>query len=931
VSVRSATGRRAAAAPRRSAGHAGWQGELFAPERSAAPQAAAAEQPFGERRHHEIAAAPRRRVMAIALRAWSVERVRRAWRRTRGLDLAICDGREAASTPLVSTGRSSADPPRDRVTAASCDRGRTTAVRRDRVDGATRSGLHDDPPGDPRTCLMTTSRSRGRRLARTLVACTEQRQRSVGEAGAVRAVAAPPSRAGDRPRSDASGGFRSAGEPPEPAFLVVQTLRQRRIVVATCATGAAAGVHAGLDLMEARALLHAHEQLAGRSVVAPWAPHADARALERLAQWCSRLAPIVGVDPPAAWALLGRSEPDVPRRGAGRCEGSGGPAAAPSRSKRGHAGGRAVASIQIEEAAASCIGAGLLLDLSGCEPWLLHRHGDRVARSCEHAAAVPQVGPAGEGGWLGRAPSAGADGDRRSAAVERPMHRMAEIAHVIEAERLLARLGFTAHAAIAPTVGLAWGLARHGPGGSAAVEAMAAQSASSIALRVVDEADAAAVLAALPIEALRLDRATLEGLRHLHFERIEQVEQLDRDALAQRFGGDVGRRLDEALGVRAEPIEAVRALPPIAVEQVFASPLMRRDGLEAIAIDLLADLCDRLHAERRGALRLEIVLDRSDHRVDAIEIALGAASRRHGHLWSLLRPRLDGVDLATGIDRLMLRAIRVAPLAPSEAVLEGFDGAGQARGDRPRRGGGAAVDAAAAEFADQVEARWPAVRVQALGIAESHLPEMAVRWVDAGRGAAPATAVVPRGWRPTLLLDPPEPIAVRWASMGTVDAGSSAGRSGALPGDGATPCGGATPVQHGHGDPAATDGAGGIVGFSIAEAPRLAAIEWRGRWHRVECAVGPERIGEAWWLTEGTAGHAGAWRDGGASGDRGDRREGTPCVPAQQREDAVRAADAFFAAAAAVRCYWRLQIEGGRWVWAYQSAAGRWMLQGVWA
>src|SRR5258708_6136566 len=54
-----------------------------------------------------------------------------------------------------------------------------------------------------------------------------------------------------------------------------------------------------------------------------------------------------------------------------------------------------------------------------------------------------------------------------------------------------------------------------------------------------------AVLHALPISALRLSASTVALLELLGIERIGQLAELPRDQLAERFGPEVGLRLDQ--------------------------------------------------------------------------------------------------------------------------------------------------------------------------------------------------------------------------------------------------------------------------------------------------------------------------------------------------------------------------------------------------
>ncbi len=108
----------------------------------------------------------------------------------------------------------------------------------------------------------------------------------------------------------------------------------------------------------------------------------------------------------------------------------------------------------------------------------------------------------------------------------------------------LAASGVAARAAIADSWGAAHAFARYV--GRPVIVVPAGESAKAI----LD----------LPIAALRLPKDMVEDLRVLGFERIGELAAKPRAPLALRFGPELGRRLDQALGRLSEPIDPVR--PP---------------------------------------------------------------------------------------------------------------------------------------------------------------------------------------------------------------------------------------------------------------------------------------------------------------------------------------------------------------------------------
>jgi protein ImuB len=122
-------------------------------------------------------------------------------------------------------------------------------------------------------------------------------------------------------------------------------------------------------------------------------------------------------------------------------------------------------------------------------------------------------------------------------------------------------------------------------------------------------------LAPLPVAALRLDPATLALLRRLGLNRVGDLYGFPREALARRFrseGGDVLLRLDQALGLRPEPVAPLEPEPDYREELAPPEPLLDAAGLAAGLRLLLDRLATRLDRDERGARRLVLVAVRSD-------------------------------------------------------------------------------------------------------------------------------------------------------------------------------------------------------------------------------------------------------------------------------------------------------------------------------
>ena len=396
-----------------------------------------------------------------------------------------------------------------------------------------------------------------------------------------------------------------------------------------------------------------------------------------------------------------------------------------------------------------------------------------------------------------------------------------ERAFLVDLHARLRRFGITARVAIAGTVGAAWGVSRFA-------------TSTVVAVPHGGERDA---LSPLPIEALRFDAIDAAALREVQVERVHQVLALERGELADRFAhatrrsrvprdarsgrstpltlastptldsgeGDVIaaaatssahngtscdplRRIDQAFGSLPEPLHPVRLAQPCRVERVFAGPVSNRETIEIAAADLVQRLCRRLKRRERGARTVRLEAIRSDASPVVIDLHLGCPSRRRGHLWSLLAPRLETLHMGFGVDALVLSAPRVARSGRPQVAL-------------PH---GQLLDPTVNECIDVLVARFGPNSVMRPVPAAVHEPEGFARLVAAADAPIRASvilhdamylSVLPRAERPTALWPVAEAI--------TVESG--------------------------------IDGSCG-------------AILWRGHYHTIVSIAGGERIDDRWWI-----------------------------------------------------------------------------------
>src|SRR5262249_12211593 len=144
----------------------------------------------------------------------------------------------------------------------------------------------------------------------------------------------------------------------------------------------------------------------------------------------------------------------------------------------------------------------------------------------------------------------------------------------------VARLGFSARAAIASTIGAASAMARFGDATTAGANHGERER-----------------LAPLPLAALRLREETVAAPGRLGLNRIGDILDLPRSPLAARFGADLLRQLDRALGREDEPLTPRLPVARYVVEKSFHEPIAREE-------DVLTSV-ERLAARLKTALRSE--------------------------------------------------------------------------------------------------------------------------------------------------------------------------------------------------------------------------------------------------------------------------------------------------------------------------------------
>jgi len=341
--------------------------------------------------------------------------------------------------------------------------------------------------------------------------------------------------------------------------------------------------------------------------------------------------------------------------------------------------------------------------------------------------------------------------------------------------------GFDVRAGLASTPGAAWAAARfHGD-------------------CIIAGGEEEALLAPLPLSALRIAPETRASLESVGLRTAGAVMAAPRAPLARRFGATLLLRLDQALGRLDEAVSPRLPVAPLSVERHLAEPIMLTDDIERLVSRLAVALKTDLERRGEGARTLALLLFRVDGAVSRIAVGTSRPMREPRLIQKLFHERLtaleQNIDAGFGFDLVRLSVLSVAAFD----MLQG-DLTGETDDD----------DADIALFADRVRARLGEAAMLRPVVVESHLPERAVAIVpfaEAPQRRAPAAgrAVPPRTMPPMTIYPPERPVRLFRSPE---------------------------PIE--------------VPATEIPEGPPM-NFRWRRALYRVARAEGPERIAAEWW------------------------------------------------------------------------------------
>lgn len=218
-----------------------------------------------------------------------------------------------------------------------------------------------------------------------------------------------------------------------------------------------------------------------------------------------------------------------------------------------------------------------------------------------------------------------------------------EAALLMDMRQRLARARLSVKIGLADTRGAAWALAHFGEG-------------------VAEAGNTLSALQNLPVSALRLDDATIISLQRLGLKCIKDLVAAERAPLARRFGPEVLRRLDQALGDQPEEITPLSLPHHYGVRMTLPEPIGLAADVLAGTSRLLERLCAKLKDQEMGARVLSLTLRRVDQDSQQVTLRLARPLRDAHRILHLFERGVGAIDSGFGIDQIRIEATQVEPL-----------------------------------------------------------------------------------------------------------------------------------------------------------------------------------------------------------------------------------------------------------------------------
>ncbi|MGZ8540863.1 MAG: Y-family DNA polymerase [Chitinophagaceae bacterium] len=301
-------------------------------------------------------------------------------------------------------------------------------------------------------------------------------------------------------------------------------------------------------------------------------------------------------------------------------------------------------------------------------------------------------------------------------------------AYLAEINKRLKTRGYNIKTAMADTIGTAWAIARFGK------ESFIIQKDRNME-----------ALLPLPAAALRLEPGTIELLHKLGLRQVKDFIGMPCSVLRRRFGQQLTRRINQALGQEEELVQPLQPAAPYQERLPCLELIVTITGIEIALQRLLENLCRRLQQEEKGLRIACFKAYRVDGKIEQVSISTTRPSHNVTHLFKLFENKLSTIQPDSGIELFVLEAPKTEDHSPlQEKIWEttfGLD------------------NTALSELIDRLAGKFGADHIHRYLPDEHYWPERSVKLASSLQEKSITPWIIDRP-RPLQLLPKPEPIQV---------------------------------------------------------------------------------------------------------------------------------------------------------------------------
>jgi protein ImuB len=218
--------------------------------------------------------------------------------------------------------------------------------------------------------------------------------------------------------------------------------------------------------------------------------------------------------------------------------------------------------------------------------------------------------------------------------------------YITEINNRFKYFGYTVSIAMADTIGTAWAIARFGQNNF-----------------IIESGQQTKALLPLPPSSLRIETGIAERLEKLGLRQINAFITIPRPSLRRRFGAQLLKQLDKALGYEEEKLIPIIPIEPYQERLPCLEPIVTATGIEIALERLLDTLCHRLQQEEKGLRMAVFKCYRVDGKIEKLEIGTNRPTCNTKHLFKLFEIKIDTIEPALGIELFTLDALKVEELS----------------------------------------------------------------------------------------------------------------------------------------------------------------------------------------------------------------------------------------------------------------------------